>query len=54
LERLCVKPVLRQRLGRAGRTTVLANHTWDKVAQRIFQIAGLGRAHEPDKQSFTH
>jgi len=54
LERLCIDPELRQRLGRAGRATVLGKHTWDKVAQRIFQIAGLERAHEPDKRSFTH
>jgi glycosyltransferase involved in cell wall biosynthesis len=42
LEKLCVDPELRGRLGRAGRATVLTQYTWDKVVQRIFQIAGVG------------
>jgi glycosyltransferase involved in cell wall biosynthesis len=52
LELLCTKPELRSRLGRAGRATVLANHTWEKVARRILQIAG--RMREPGQRPFTH
>ena len=52
LELLCMKPELRERLGRAGRATVLGKHTWEKVAQRILQIAGQAR--EPGQRSFTH
>jgi glycosyltransferase involved in cell wall biosynthesis len=52
LELLCMKPELRERLGRAGRATVLGKHTWEKVAQRILQIAGQAR--EPGERSFVH
>jgi glycosyltransferase involved in cell wall biosynthesis len=43
LELLSMKPELRKRLGHAGRATVLDNHTWEKVTQRILQIAGQAR-----------
>ncbi len=46
LERMCLEPELRKRLGRAGRATVLGKHTWDKVAQRILQIGGVALTRE--------
>jgi glycosyltransferase involved in cell wall biosynthesis len=39
LERLHDDPVLRERLGRAARATVLRDHTWDAVARRILNVA---------------
>ncbi len=42
LQELASEPERRARLGRAGRATVLANHTWDAVAARILALA------EPD------
>lgn len=41
LEILWRSPHLRQSLGQAARKTVIANHTWDAIAQQILQIAGL-------------
>ncbi len=41
LERLQADRALRSRLGRAARAAVQRKHTWDGVAQRIFQLAGL-------------
>jgi glycosyltransferase involved in cell wall biosynthesis len=35
------RPQLRARIGQAARKMVLANHTWDAVAERILRIAGL-------------
>jgi glycosyltransferase involved in cell wall biosynthesis len=39
LERLRNDPDLRARLGRAGRATVVPDHTWDAVVGRILQLA---------------
>jgi glycosyltransferase involved in cell wall biosynthesis len=39
LERLRCQPAVRARLGRAARTTVLGNHTWDAVATRVLELA---------------
>ena len=39
LERLLLDPELRQRLGDAGRETILSAYTWDQVAQRILRYA---------------
>jgi len=39
LERLRNDPDLRARLGRAGRATVIRDHTWDVVVGRIFELA---------------
>lgn len=41
LERLHAAPELRVRLGHAARRTVLHEYTWDKVAQRILDLAEL-------------
>jgi len=41
LERLRSDPELRARLGQAARSTVLHQHTWDAVAQRVLRLAGL-------------
>lgn len=41
LERLRTDPDLRARLGRAGRATVIRDHTWDAVARRILELASL-------------
>ncbi|MBD2205861.1 glycosyltransferase family 4 protein [Calothrix sp. FACHB-1219] len=41
LETLWRSPHLRQSLGQAARKTVIANHTWDAIAQQILQIAEL-------------
>jgi glycosyltransferase involved in cell wall biosynthesis len=38
---LAREPERRASLGRAGRATVLAHHTWDAVAGRILEIARL-------------
>lgn len=57
LERLKMQPDLRQRLGRQGRRMVLRKHTWDTVAQRIFQLAGVEMGPHPKdrlKPSLNH
>jgi glycosyltransferase involved in cell wall biosynthesis len=41
LDRLRLAPGLRARLGRAARETVLREHTWDAVARRILDLAGV-------------
>lgn len=41
LDRLRQEPELRARLGQAARQTVLRDHTWDKVARRLLDLAGL-------------
>jgi glycosyltransferase involved in cell wall biosynthesis len=41
LERLWRQPDLRQRLGQAGRAMVLRSHTWEMVARRILDLAGI-------------
>jgi glycosyltransferase involved in cell wall biosynthesis len=41
LERLRRAPELRIRLGNAARATVLRNHTWDTVVQRVLHLAGV-------------
>jgi glycosyltransferase involved in cell wall biosynthesis len=40
-ERLRHDPALRARLGRAARSRVLRDHTWDGVARRILRLAGV-------------
>jgi len=42
LERLRSTPALRTRLGKAARTSMLREHTWDAVVERILRLAGLG------------
>jgi len=44
LARLLTEPESRRRLGRRARATVLQNYTWDGVAQRILDLAGLNNA----------
>ncbi|MGJ5631272.1 glycosyltransferase family 4 protein [Nostoc sp. CALU 1950] len=39
LEKLWRSPTLRHTLGQAARQTVIANHTWDAIAQKILHIA---------------
>jgi glycosyltransferase involved in cell wall biosynthesis len=39
LDRLAGDPALRARLGRAGRETVLRDHTWEGVARQILELA---------------
>ncbi|WP_265582971.1 glycosyltransferase [Nostoc edaphicum] len=39
LEKLWRSPPLRHTLGQAARQTVIADHTWDVIAQQIFRIA---------------
>ncbi len=39
--RLRCDPALRARLGRAARSTVLRNHTWQAASRRILELAGL-------------
>ena len=34
---------LRARVGRAARETITRDHTWDAVARRILEIAGIER-----------
>lgn len=41
---------LRARLGPAGRATVLRNHTWDAVAERILALGGFKPEHIGTKQ----
>src|SRR5436190_14461659 len=52
LERMRLDPSLRQSLGKAARTKVLRNHTWDAVTERIFQVAGLGLTCEKDLEKY--
>ncbi len=47
LYRLYSKPELSARLGQAARATVLREHTWEAVVQRILHLAGLKPAPEP-------
>jgi len=47
LDRLLTEPQLRRRLGRRARATVLESYTWDGVAQRILDLAGLDNAARP-------
>jgi glycosyltransferase involved in cell wall biosynthesis len=42
LERLCKDPDLSRRLGQEARKTVLQNHTWDQVVQRILDTVKIG------------
>jgi len=44
LERLVDDPVLRSALGTAGRATVIRDHTWDAIAERILQLGALEAA----------
>ena len=41
LERLRKEPQLRVRLGKAARRTVLSQHTWDSVVQRVIGLAAV-------------
>lgn len=43
---MCLRddPLLRDRLGRAARTTVLREHTWESTVQRLLCLAGFGQA----------
>ncbi len=41
LDRLRREPELRARLGQAARASVLRDHTWHMIAQRILHLAGL-------------
>jgi glycosyltransferase involved in cell wall biosynthesis len=43
LGQLQADPALRRALGRNGRATVMKNHTWDAVVQRILRLAGVER-----------
>ncbi len=45
LNQLQHDPVLCRQLGSAARTAVLKQHTWDAVAERIFELAGLTTMH---------
>jgi glycosyltransferase involved in cell wall biosynthesis len=47
LDRLRQDPALRARLGQTARTAVLANNTWDSVAQRSLSLAGLRPERRP-------
>jgi len=47
LERLRTSPDLRTRLGNAARATVLRDHTWDAIGQRILHLAGLNACSLP-------
>ena len=53
LERVKTEPELRERLGRQARETVLRNHTWDQVVERVFQLAGLPTGPLPESR-LTH
>jgi len=45
---------LRNRLGTTARQTVVANHTWDSVVERIFELAGCDAAsHAADWERVT-
>ena len=46
LRKLRLDADLRQRLGAAGRATILCHHTWDTVASRILDLALLSRGTE--------
>ena len=46
LDRLKADAKLRTRLGRAARATVIEKHTWDAVAEKIFDLAGQ-RSRDP-------
>ncbi len=48
LRRLERGPALRTRLGQRARATVIRDHTWDAVAQRILRLAGMVPARHPD------
>jgi glycosyltransferase involved in cell wall biosynthesis len=50
LQRLCEDRVLGERLGRHARELVQRHHTWDRVVQRIVELAGLPAA-EPSMQA---
>ncbi len=41
LDRLYLDPGLRRKLGTAARETVIADHTWMHVAQRILEVAAI-------------
>jgi len=41
LERVRKEPELSVRLGKAARQTVMSQHTWDSVVQRIIGLAGV-------------
>ncbi|MBE0480631.1 MAG: glycosyltransferase family 4 protein [Dehalococcoidia bacterium] len=41
LSRLLVDPELRKKLGQAGRAAVLRDHTWNGIAGKILDIAGI-------------
>jgi glycosyltransferase involved in cell wall biosynthesis len=47
LERLRRDTILRQRLGRAARSSALKKHTWSAVARRILSLAGRKPALSP-------
>jgi glycosyltransferase involved in cell wall biosynthesis len=53
LDRLRREPKLCARLGQAARATVLRNHTWEAVAQRILHLAGLEPASHPPSMEVT-
>lgn len=44
LEQIYQFPALRRQLGAAAREAVLAHHTWDAVARRILDLAGITTA----------
>jgi glycosyltransferase involved in cell wall biosynthesis len=41
LRQLRADPERRERLGAAGRATVIGAHTWDSVAARMLELAGV-------------
>ena len=47
LVRLRRDPEQRERLGKAGRLSVLRDHTWDGAVKRIYERAGLSPAAQP-------
>jgi len=51
LVRLQKEPELRLRLGRAARTEVIRDHTWDAVIGRILRLAGTDRSRHPEQRS---
>jgi glycosyltransferase involved in cell wall biosynthesis len=51
LERLRKDPEKRALLGRAARHRVLAYHTWDGIARRIFEVTGLSFGQPPESSS---
>ncbi len=48
LERLACDSVGRRAMGAAARVTVLAGHTWDLAAARLFALAGFVGPHDDD------